>query len=288
MITLPRRGNPERDYLMTEPSTFGLDAYLERLGYRGPRTPTLGVLSELQRRHVCTIPFENLDIHLGRAIRLDLPSIERKLVHDRRGGYCFEQNALFQAALLALGFKVTPLIGRVRWQVPDEVPTAQTHMILMVELEDRRYLVDGGFGSASLSAPLLMDTEAEQPTPHEPRRLLQRRGMYVHQTKVGDEWADVYTFLVQPVPAIDYEVANWFTSTWPQSRFTQNLIAAFLRDDCRHTLVNREFTTRWLDGRREKRELSSPGELLEVLEQYFTLSFPADTRFGRPGAPWPV
>lgn len=273
---------------MTASSAFGLNAYLNRLGYRGPRTPTTGVLAEIQRRHVCTIPFENLDIHLGRPIRLDLPSIERKLVQDRRGGYCFEQNALLQAALLAMGFNVTPLIGRVRWQIPPEVTTAQTHMLLMVELENRRYLVDGGFGSASLSAPLLIDTEAEQPTPHEPRRILQHDGTYVHQTWIGDQWADVYSFLIQPVPPIDYEVANWYTSTWPQSRFTQNLIAAFLRDDCRHTLVNREFTTRWLDGRREKRELSSPQELLEVLEQHFTLSFPADTRFGLSGALWPV
>lgn len=267
---------------------LNLDAYLARLGYTGPREPTLAVLAELQRRHVCTIPFENLDVLLGQPIRLDLASIEQKLIHRRRGGYCFEQNTLFQAALTSLGYTVETLVARVRWQVPADVETAQTHMILLVELGGRRYLVDGGFGSGSLTAPLLIDTAEEQLTPHEPRRILRRGDLHVHQSRLGAEWADLYHFTLQPMRPIDYEMANWFTSTWPQSRFVLNLTAAITDDRVRHTLLNRDFASRWIDGRVEKRQLTTPGELLAVLEQYFHLSFPPDTRFGRAGAPWPT
>ena len=78
--------------------TLDLDAYLERIGYRGPVEPTRGVLDELHLGHVTRIPFENLDILLGLPIRLDLESLQRKLVQGRRGGYCFEHNTVFAAA----------------------------------------------------------------------------------------------------------------------------------------------------------------------------------------------
>lgn len=267
---------------------LNLDAYLARIGYNGPRTPTLAVLAELQRRHVYTIPFENLDVLLGRPIRLDLPSIEQKIVQGRRGGYCFEQNTLFKAALTTLGFKVESLIGRVRWQIPAGAETAKTHMVLLVELDGKRYLADGGFGSGSLTAPLDLDTDELQPTSHEPRRIIRRDGFLVHQIRIGEEWADLYQFSLQPMLAIDYEVANWYTSTFPQSRFMLNLIAAITADGQRRTLLNRELTTRWTDGRVEKRELKNRTDLLAALNEHFYLSFSPDTRFHRTDAPWPT
>lgn len=264
-----------------------LDAYLARLGYDGPRMPTAALLAEIQRRHVATIPFENLDILLGRPIRLDPAAVERKLVADKRGGYCFEQNLLLQSVLTALGFTVTPLSARVRWQVPAEVPTPRTHMILRVEAGGQAWLVDGGFGSASLSAPLRLDLEGSQPTPHEPRRLLQSNGVFMHQTRLpSGEWADLYLFTLEPQTATDYEVANWWTSTHPTSRFTQNLVLALCADGCRHTIFNREFTTRWTDGRVEPRILGSPAELREVLAGTFGLHFPAGTQFKAPALSW--
>lgn len=273
---------------MSPAASFNLDAYLDRIGYTGPRTPTASVLAEIQFRHVCTIPFENLDLHLGRGIRIDLASIERKLVHDRRGGYCFEHNTLLGAALTALGFVVTPLAARVRWQVPADIETALTHMILLVEAEGQRFLADGGFGSGSLSAALLLDTEAEQTTPHDVRRLVREGSAFSHRIKLSDEWAEVYRFTLQPTLTVDYEMANWFTSTWPQSRFRLNLTAALTSPDRRASLLNREFTLRFNDGRVEKRQLETPDELLSVLANHFGLSFPAGTRFGSPGAPWPA
>src|SRR4051812_45556722 len=98
-----------------EPIPFDLDAYLARLGVTGPLAPTPEALDRVHLAHASTIPFENLDLLLGRPIRIDVPSLQAKLVGDRRGGYCFEQNTLLAAALGAIGFRVTPLAARVRF-----------------------------------------------------------------------------------------------------------------------------------------------------------------------------
>src|SRR5262245_31633198 len=104
-----------------------VDAYFARIGYRGGRAPTLETLNGIVRAHVQTIPFENLDVLLGRPIELDVESLERKLVAARRGGYCFEQNTLLLEVLGALGFTVRPLSARVRYQRPRDYTPARTH-----------------------------------------------------------------------------------------------------------------------------------------------------------------
>src|SRR5436189_3482 len=116
--------------------------YLQRIDYRGPLEPTLEVLKNLHRAHAIRIPFENLDIMLGRPILLDLPSLEAKLVQARRGGYCFEQNTLFAAALGQLGFDVTTLAARVRLNRARIAP--RTHMLLLVTVEGNSYVADVG------------------------------------------------------------------------------------------------------------------------------------------------
>lgn len=118
------------------PAMFDLEAYFSRIAYVVTREPSLATLAAIHRHHVRAIPFENLDVLLGRGIRIDLVSIAQKLIQGSRGGYCFEQNGLLRAALTALGFAVNPLIARVRWQVPLETETAFTHMLLRVETED--------------------------------------------------------------------------------------------------------------------------------------------------------
>lgn len=269
--------------------TFDLDAYLARIGHPGPRTPTTAVLDAVLRRHVYTIPFENIDVQLGRPIRLDPESLQQKLIHDRRGGYCFEQNNLLRLALTALGFDVTPLIARVRWQVPPEVTTPFTHMLLRVECEGESWIADGGFGSGSLTAPIRLVLDEPQSTPHEARRLVRRGEWHVHQTqKPSGDWEDLCLFTLTPAPAVDFEVANWWTSTHPQSRFKQNLILALAADGCRHTLMNREFTTRWTDGRSESRAIHSPAELVDLLAGTFGLVLPPDTTLTLPADPWPA
>jgi N-hydroxyarylamine O-acetyltransferase len=110
---------------MTDGNYMNLDAYFARIGYEGPREPTLAVLPALSAAHTRSIPFENLDVLLGRPIKLEIDAIFQKLVCDRRGGYCFEQNGLLLHVLDELGFQVAPLSARVRWQRPrDFIPPA--------------------------------------------------------------------------------------------------------------------------------------------------------------------
>ncbi len=278
------------DAAPTLPHTLDLDAYCSRIGYTGPRTPTLVTLTALHRAHVRAIPFEYFDIHLGRGIRIDLSSIEQKLIRDRRGGYCFEQNTLFAAVLRTLGFTVIPLVARVRWNLPADLQTALTHMLLRVDTPDAGpYLADVGFGSMSLVEPLRFEVDREQLAGLEPRRIVARGKIFAQQARLGDTWSDVYHFSGDEAPAIDFEVGNWYTSTHPQSRFRQNLGASIAGENCRHTILNQEFSTRYADGRVDKRTIASPDQLLAVLAEYFGLHFPAGTRFGsRPDAPWPI
>jgi N-hydroxyarylamine O-acetyltransferase len=264
-----------------------LDAYFGRIGYAGPREASLRALRSIQTLHVRSIPFENLNVLLGHGIDLDPAALERKLVHEKRGGYCFEQNTYLMHVLRSLGFEVVTHGARVRWQVGDDVLTATTHLILAVELYHQRYIVDVGFGSMSLTAPLELDNEGEQPTPHEPRRIIRRNGRYMQQSLVAGEWSDVYEFSTAEFSAADILVANWYTSTHPESRFKLNLTVARAADGVRYTLLNREFTTRHLDGRAEKRELASPSELLETLDRTFGLHFAAGTQFNAPNLSWP-
>lgn len=266
--------------------TPDLDAYFARIGYTGPREPSLRMLRNIATLHVRTIPFENLNVLLGRGINLDPAALERKLVHEKRGGYCFEQNTYLMLVLRALGFEVSTLGARVRWQVPDGTATATTHLILLIDLHHQRYIVDVGFGSMSLTAPLELDNEGEQPTPHEPRRLIRRNGRYMQQSLVAGTWCDVYEFSTADFCSADIQVANWYTSTHPESRFKLNLSAARAADGVRYTLLNREFTARYVDGRAEKREIGSHAELVETLSRIFGLNFPAETRFNAPNLIW--
>ncbi|HWA27512.1 MAG TPA: arylamine N-acetyltransferase [Lacunisphaera sp.] len=269
-------------------SPIDLDAYLARVGYDGPRTPTHAVLAEVLFRQVTTIPFENLDVLLGRPIRTDPASLEQKLVRDGRGGYCFEQNNLLLLALRGLGFAAEPMIARVRWQVPPEVATGLTHMLVRVALDGRDWLADAGMGSLSLTAPLQMVDGLEQDTPHDCRRLVRRDGRFAQQVLFDGQWQDVSIFDPQTAAAVDLEMGNWYSHTHPQAHFRNNLMVARATADGRHTLFNREFTVRPRAGPAEKRTLATPDELLVVLAGSFDLHFPAGTRFGSPGGPWPA
>src|SRR4051812_25992004 len=147
-----------------------VDAYFQRIGSTGGRAPTLDTLRELHLRHAQTIPFENLNPLLRWPVRLDAASLEGKLVRDRRGGYCYEQNLLFRHALEALGFRVTGLAARVLWYAPDAV-TPRTHVVLRVEVAGEPFLADVGFGSQTLTGPIRLLSEVAQDTPYGPFRL---------------------------------------------------------------------------------------------------------------------
>jgi N-hydroxyarylamine O-acetyltransferase len=236
---------------------FDLDAYLARVGYDGPRAPTLALLRDLTAAHTQSIPFENLDVLLGRRIDLALDAVFDKLVRQRRGGYCFEQNSLFLHVLTALGFEARPLSARVRIDRPRDYTPPRTHMFVRVELEGASWLTDVGVGALSLTAPLRFG-DGLQETPHEPRRLVREGDRWFHQARLGDDF------------------------------LSRLIVARAAPGGRRITLLNRELKLRDRDGHAERRALDSPQTLLAVLAEQFGLHFPKETRFGSGAAPWPT
>jgi N-hydroxyarylamine O-acetyltransferase len=266
-----------------------LEAYFDRIGYTGPVVPTLETLNGVMHAHVQAIPFENLDVLLGRGIDLSPEGIHRKLVTGRRGGYCFEQNGLLLLMLEAIGFAVTPLSARVRYQRPRDYTPARTHLFLRVNISGVPWVADVGVGSLSLSSAIRLDVTGEQQTLHEPRRIIREDARWFHQVRFGDDWHDVLEFTGEEMPPIDRELANWFTSAHPQSHFRNRLIAArALPEGGRLTLMNRELSLRDRAGVSHTRLLQEPGELLTVLADQFGLSFEHGTVFPCDALDWPA
>jgi N-hydroxyarylamine O-acetyltransferase len=264
-----------------------LDAYCKRLGYEGSRAPTLSTLHAITAAHARAIPFENLDVLLGQGIDLDPAVIFAKLVTRCRGGYCFEQNGLLLLVLESLGFQVAPISARVRWQRPRDFTPPRTHVFLRVELDGASWLTDVGVGGMSLTAALKLEADVEQPTPHEPRRLVREGGRWFHQAWLGDAWHDVCEFTLEEMPAIDRELGNWYTSTHPQSHFKNRLwVARAGHDGERRTILNRDFTVRSHSGGAITRTIQSPAELRDVLATEFELVLPPGTVINCPGLAW--
>jgi N-hydroxyarylamine O-acetyltransferase len=256
-----------------------LDAYFARIGYEGDRSPTLPLLTALHRAHAGHIPFENVDVLLGRPIRLDLDSLQAKLVRGRRGGYCFEQNALFAGVLEALGFRLTRLAARVRFGATGVRP--RSHMNLLVEVDGSPWLADVGFGGDGLLEPLPLVEGRESRQAVWTYRLMREDDSWVLQSRRGDGWFDLYSFTLEPQYSVDYEVSNYFTATHPDSIFRKMLTAQRTTPEARYVLRNRTFTVERA-GEVSERTLKSDDELLGVLAETFGLEFPPGTRFPLP------
>jgi len=197
------------------------------------------------------------------------------MVQGGRGGYCYEQNILLSHALHALGFEVTGLAARVLWNaaVAGAIPP-RTHMLLRVDIERRPWLVDAGFGVMTPTGPLQLKAEEEQATPHEAFRLLADRNEFVMQTKIREEWRSLYRFDLQVQLLPDYELANWYVSTHPESRFVNGLMVARPAPGRRYTLLNNEFTVHHLNGGTKRQMLASAAEIRTLLVGEFQLTLP--------------
>jgi N-hydroxyarylamine O-acetyltransferase len=249
-----------------------LERYFERIGYDGDRSATTATLNAIAAHHARSIPFENLDPFLGTPNRLDLESLQRKLVESRRGGYCFEQNLLLRAVLLELGFEVTALAARVLWgSTSTDVINPRSHMLLVVDVEGDRRIIDVGFGGMTLDTTLRLETNTVQDTPLEPVRLLDLRGDYLLEALVGDEWRPIYRFDLTPQHPVDYEAPNWYLSTWPGSHFVTGLLAARVAEGRRYALNGTRFTVHPLGGESVRLELTSADELRKCLESEFLI-----------------
>jgi N-hydroxyarylamine O-acetyltransferase len=253
--------------------TAEIDAYCSRIGYTGARKPSLAVLQRVLAAHTAAIPFENLDVLLRRPVRLDPASLYAKLVRGGRGGYCFEHNLLLLDVLTGFGFRATGLAARVQWGRPPGSVGPRTHMLLRVDFADGPYLADVGFGGLTPTAPLALTPGREQPTPHETFRLVEADGEFGLEAQLGADWGSLYRFSLQPQLLVDYEVANWFTSTYPESLFVNHLIASRATPEGRLALFNTRFTRRRRDGTGERRVLRG-AEIAEVLGREFGIALP--------------
>ena len=260
-----------------DPNDLDLESYLARIDYGGPLEPSLDALKSLHLAHATHIPFENLDILLNRPIRLDLESLQAKLVQGGRGGYCFEQNLLFAAVLRRLGFFVRQLAARVRYRTREVLP--RTHMLLLVDLEDSTWLADVGFGAEGLLLPVPFGAGREAKQFAWTYRVTRDGDQWVLQSLRGDSWMDLYGFTLEAQQVVDYEVANHYTSTYPASRFVQTLTVQLPSPEGRTTLRNRELIVDRGDSGPESRSIASDEELLTVLAETFNLRFPPRTRF---------
>ena len=257
------------------PDAFDLDAYFARIGYGGPANADLATLSALHAAHVAAIPFESLDPLVGRPVKLDLASLQAKMVRSRRGGYCFEQNHLFRGALETIGFAVDGLAARVAWMSPPGAPLGpRLHMLLKVEVGGAPWLADVGFGAHLQDGPLRLEVGPEQAT-GAARYRLQRDGellaLEVHQA--GD-WRRPYVFDLTPQLPSDYVAPNWYASTSPEFLFTSLLVVERLTPEARYNLVDTRLTERRMDGTTRERLLESADAFGAALDEVFGIEPP--------------
>jgi len=255
-----------------------LDAYCKRIGYTGPRTPTLSTLRELLRLHPAAIPYDASDARLGVDIDLAPAAVDAKLISAGRGGYCFEQNTLLLRVVLALGFRAEPLSARSRWRRPLHEHVARTHMAVRVHIDEHDWLADVGFGSCMLSAPLDMGFAGPQETLHELARVVPFPGELRIERLLGDEWQPLYDLSLAPLQPVDLLAANWLISKHPASSFHHNLVVSRTRDEVRHVLVNTRLTTRRTGAEVEHRELDA-AQLEHSLIEDFGLPIQENLRF---------
>jgi N-hydroxyarylamine O-acetyltransferase len=256
---------------------FDLDAYLERIGLHGRP----GIVA-MHRAHVSSIPFENLDPYRGRAVSLELGDLQRKLVADGRGGYCFEHNLLFKAALEEMGAAVEPILARVGDRGTER---SRTHLLLRVLLDGEVWHADVGFGRGTLLEPIPFGPGEEHVQKGWRFRVIADGPELVLRTIADGEWVDGYSFVPEPVPLIDIETSNWYTATHPRSPFVSAGISAAMYDkdavavslsDWSGSLILTELT-------QASREVTSvePAQVGDLLSARFGLhgwSYDADRR----------
>jgi len=266
---------------MSDPRLTDPALYLQRLGFDAPPAPTLETLRQLQGRHTGVFPFENLTTLSGEPVLIDLPSIERKVLHAGRGGYCYELNKLFLALLQELGFDARAISGRVVMGQPEGAWTARTHRLSLVIIDDVRYITDVGFGGMVPTAPLLLDSRAEQLTPHESYRIDLHVDGFTLRANVAGEWRSMYIFDLQRQEDIDFAVGNWYVSTHPESTFVRQLMVARTGEGWRRTLSNGSFAIHRIGHDSERREVTDVRELIGLLGSEFGIRVPEQAQLAR-------
>jgi N-hydroxyarylamine O-acetyltransferase len=263
---------------------FDLDAYLGRIAHAGARTPTVATLKRVQRAHVEAIPFENLDAYRGIVPSLDLDDLTAKLVHGERGGYCYEHNTLFAAALTALGFRVTLMAARVQTGLAPSAPIRpRTHMLMLAETLDdpRPHVADVGFGSrgALLEAAPLAEGEIRDGSRRHRLSIEPDPGpldLWLLESYTDEVWEREYVFNVDPQYPVDIGVLNFNTALNPASPFRRRLFAQRTFPDRHLSLDTRTVVETLVDGTRTTVELKDDDEVRAVLARDFGIVAPLD------------
>jgi N-hydroxyarylamine O-acetyltransferase len=219
-------------------NTFDLDAYLNRIEYAGPRTPTYETLAGILAAHVANIPFEIFDVHLGRPIRLDIEGLQAKLITARRGGHCVEHATLMYAALQAIGFEPVRHSARVVLLAPRH-KSVRSHMFLSVRIDGAAYAVDPGFGLFSCPLPIPVDG-TPVPISAPTHRLVREGGDWVLcVTRNGGETRGWISTMEEEYP-VDFEMIQYYLASHPTSFYRRNLVASAVTKEGLVNIMNRE------------------------------------------------
>ncbi len=259
-----------------------LKLYLKRIGAANTdvNEGKLKLLKTLHQLHPKHITFENIDPFTGKTPSLQSDIIFNKLVQLQRGGYCYEQNSLFKNVLESLGFTIKMHLARVVWGSKDGTGTARSHLMLSTDIEGVKYLVDVGFGSMTLTSPMVLETGIEQETPNGLFRLVDTEGFYRLEV-LKDEWLPIYKFSLEEVEFSDLEMANWYIATGPNSVFNQFLMITRVDEEARYALFNSTLTVRWNDGRKDSSEMTNQDQLTLLLKNHFNLDHLSNDLLGK-------
>jgi N-hydroxyarylamine O-acetyltransferase len=261
-----------------------LNDYFSRINYQGPTTPSLATLQGIHAAHVSAIAFENLSIQMLQPakdlcpIRLDEEALIEKLIHQRRGGYCFETNELLALALEALGFSVQRLFARV---ITAGAPRPLSHKLLLIDIDAQPWIADVGFGNNGLTQAIPLQPDQTFAGKPDPFKLRKERELYTLSVQIHAHWLDLYAFNTTAYLPIDYAPANYYTATMPDSKFVQNRICTRPTEDGRITLLNNRLKIR--ENQHTEVRTVVEEEILPLLEHYFGIILPAATRFRLPG-----
>jgi N-hydroxyarylamine O-acetyltransferase len=265
-------------------ASFDLDAYLVRIRGRRPSgLPDIDTIAALMRAHMAAIPFENLDVLLGRGIRIDLDGVFAKLVAGRRGGYCFEHATLFQAALQAMGVEATAHAARVLLVAP-KAEAPRTHMFLTAVDGGTIWVLDPGFGGPGPIVPVPLVDGQEVRRDHDVHRLLRRDGEWVLEGLIKGAMTPLWTSSLEPQFAVDFALANHYVSTFAESPFVTRLMIRALTPEGRVSAMNRDVTM-LRHGVAETRQLADRAALRRLVAGHFGFDMPELERLRIPSVP---
>jgi len=253
-----------------------IDSYLKRIGYRGSREPTAETLRRIHRAHMLAVPFENLDIHLGRPIALSLSSFYDKIVRRRRGGFCYELNGLFGWLLEQLGFTVMILSARVFYNA--QAGPEFDHLVLLIDIEER-LLADVGYGDLFLE-PLRLDAGKEDIQYGSSYRLTDSDSEKTLQRRRESDWEPQYIVSLTPHRLDEFSAMCLHQQTSPESIFTQKVVCSLATQNGRITLTNDHLITT-IEGRSKKRVIASAEEYRALLMTHFGIELEEGARVDR-------